>query len=104
MPREAKGRAVSPSSQSPESEPDRAPNLNMVDLLNVKLSYERTVYLGVSRHLRPDAPVLRLKAVIWLRAVDEQRTSVLPLQREKPLPPFQFGRPSDLPLSQKEAG
>ena len=59
--------------------PDLAPSLNMVDLLNVKLSYERTVEFGVSRHLRTDAPVLLLKAVIWLRAVDEQRTSVLPL-------------------------
>jgi len=29
--------------QSLESESDRAPNLNMVDLLNVKLSYERAV-------------------------------------------------------------
>ena len=43
MPWEAEGRAVSPSSQSLESEPDRAPNLNKVDLLNVKLSYERAV-------------------------------------------------------------
>jgi hypothetical protein len=42
-PGKQRGRAVSPSSQSPESEPDRAPNLNMVDLLNVKLSYERAV-------------------------------------------------------------
>jgi hypothetical protein len=104
MPREAKGCAASPSSQCQESGPDLVPSLNMVDLLNVKLSYERAVWIGVSRHLRPDAPVLLLKAVIWLRAVDEQRTSVLPLQREKPLPPFQFERPSDLPLSQKEAG
>ena len=92
------------SIRRPGSGPDLAPSLNMVDLLNMKLSYERTVQFGVSRYLRTDAPVLLLKAVIWSRAVDEQRTSVLPLQREKPLPPFQFERSSHLPLSQKEAG
>ncbi len=35
--------AVSLSSQSSESVPDQAPGLNTVDLLNVKLSYERAV-------------------------------------------------------------
>jgi len=43
MPLEAKRCAASLSSQSLESGPDLAPSLNMVDLLNVKLSYERVV-------------------------------------------------------------
>jgi hypothetical protein len=43
MPQEAKGRTASLSSQSSESGPDQAPGLNTVDLLNVKLSYERAV-------------------------------------------------------------
>jgi hypothetical protein len=40
---EAKHCAASLSSQSPDSGPDLVPGLNMVDLLNVKLSYESAV-------------------------------------------------------------
>jgi hypothetical protein len=43
MLQEAEARAASLSSQNPESAPDLAPGLNTVDLLNVKLSYERAV-------------------------------------------------------------
>jgi hypothetical protein len=43
MPQEAKGCAASLLSQSLEGELDMAPSFNMVDLLNVKLSYERAV-------------------------------------------------------------
>src|SRR5213078_1349610 len=95
------------SSRPPASKNDAGPGVrgvcdhcNAVDLLNLKLTTKGKSVWACTRYLRA---VLLARALIWSRAVDE-RTPVLPMQRETSFAPFHLGRPSDLSLSQEDAG